>query len=119
MRKRIKEYQLGFIKIKDEIVASVMSIPSNPKLKVLSESPRCFSMQLSDLGDNWSPEYHDFRTQARIISQKIMQIENVQNLLSFLNSIAANENVKMKEGFRMRFHPEVCNFIQGILNKKD
>lgn len=102
-----------------DIISSLLSIRQNPKLKILSKHPSCFTMMLSELRDNWSPDYHDFYSQVKVISEKITKLKDLDSVLSFMEGITEGTNFQIKEGFRMMFHPEVCEHVKKVLDSPD
>lgn len=101
-------------KLKQELITQIQELPDNPKINRVAESPRCFIIMSSDMDNNWSPEYHDFKTQYEKIVEKIetSTIENVEKLMKL---IIEDGKIKESNGQYFVFHPDVRKFVSDLI----
>ena len=64
VQKRIDE-------IKSLLVRKIRSFPDNPKIQRISTNPTSFVMKRSDMEDDWTPFYYDFKMQYEKLVQEI------------------------------------------------
>lgn len=100
--------------LKQELIKQIQGLPDNPNIKYLAENPRCFTIMSSDIGQNWSPEYHDFRTQYEKIVDKI-QTSTIENVEKMLMSIVEDGKIRESNGRYFTFHPEVRKFVSDLM----
>ena len=75
--------------LRAEMAARILALPDNPKVHRLSDSPRCFVVQFKDLGNNWTPHYHDFKGQYKIAADLFTQRKNGLNGHGYVHSFEA------------------------------
>lgn len=90
----------------------INKLPDNPKIKRLGE--KCFTMKASDLGNNWSPEYHDFKRQYREIVAGMRKRENPDTALRFLQDILGAREFR-KGHQKIQLHPDVVAHVRKLL----
>jgi len=112
-------------KILRDLRKSILSLPENQKIKVLSNKPRCFVMNFSDLDSrDWTPEYYNFKKQYQAICREIRKKEFKQ-IIPFLKNIIKTGKMKKVEfhywwgthrvNVRVNIHPQVIENIKGLL----
>ena len=99
-------------KVVDAIEAKIMSLPDNPRITRLS--PQAFTISSKDLGNNWSPEHHDFKRQYRIIVDAIKRA-NVGRALIVLKEIIDKQVVVIGGRQNLRLHPDVVQYLTTLL----
>ena len=100
--------------ITDDLAQQILALPDNPVIRRLDDS-RCFVVRFRDLGDCWSPFYHDFRAQYRAIVERISTL-SPGAALAFLRYIA-NGGVFKRNGYKRpeRLHPSVLKYLDTLL----
>jgi len=98
--------------IRQKIKKTVLSLPENPKIKVLSTKPKAFVVQSKALGDNWTAEYHSFSYQYEKIVEAITAayIENIPKLFEKIRE----EGYVVVNNKRINLHPRVIENIKNI-----
>lgn len=97
---------------KKELKKKILSLPDNPKIKRLDN--RCFTIKFSDLGNNWSPKYHDFKAQYEIICEQIDKL-SFEQILKFLQTIVNTGKYRFwEQNYTMIFHPTVVQFLKEL-----
>lgn len=102
-------------KLKQDISKLILSLPDNPRIKRLGNN--CFTMSSKDLGESWSPFFHDFKSQYDKIVE-IIEASKPEVIVSTLEKIIKPS--KFGHWYRtgaekLRFHPEVIENIKSIL----
>lgn len=111
---QIKELGERLEEIRRVIKEKISSLPGNPRINRLSDSPNCFVMQSKDLENSWSPEYHDFKIQYERIIQEINKA-GAFNVINRLREITQSGNVKGLRGHSLRLHPDVVEHLNKLL----
>lgn len=70
-------------KAKESIQGYIKCLPDNPRIRRLSKN--AFVIMSRDLGDVWSPEYHDFQWQYR---QVLLKLENASSITGFRSTLS-------------------------------
>jgi hypothetical protein len=91
----------------------IADLPDNPKINRVTT--KCFVMKSSDLGRNWSPEYHDFRIQYKSV---IFCIKRSRNVIAALRQITINKKVQTSHGNFITLHPEVIANLKTLLTEE-
>ena len=97
-----------------QLKAHILSLPDNPRINRISNSPRCFTMSSKDLGGNWSVEHHDFKKQYQMIVEQLENSE-LSNTFNKLQNIITGEKIVVSNsgsfGLRtsntFQLHPDV------------
>ena len=55
----LEKYEQALQCLKEDLITRIRDLPDNPKIHRVKGNPRCFVMRSNDLGECWSPEYHD------------------------------------------------------------
>ena len=104
--------------IKESLIEKINSLPDNHRIKRLSTSPSCFVVKWSDLGNDWTPKYHDFKCQYRFICGEIEK-KDLSKIIPFLEEIIEKGKIRIKE-YRggdsyYTFHKDVRNHLIRLL----
>lgn len=98
-------------RIKVAIADMIDNLPQNPRITPIN--PRCFTVSSKNLGSNWNPFYHDFKSQAEHIQSRIMDMEP-QFIIPTLKRIVLNQ-AEYHKGQWYRFHPMFCNHLKSLI----
>ena len=107
---RIAELQNKLLEIREEIKRQISSLPDNPKIKRLGE--RCFTISSKDLGDVWSPEYHDFKHQYETIIGQLDKMGTAAGV-NFLRRALKKGSFWI--GYTYKLNPQVIEHLKSIL----
>lgn len=99
-------------RIKAAIADLILNLPQNPRITPINS--RCFTVQSSDLGGNWTPFYHDFKMQAELIAEAIRRETDPQFTISYLKLIVKNQSIMYKSRW-YKFHPMFCNHLKTLI----
>lgn len=98
--------------ILQELKDMVNSLPDNDKIKRINS--RCFIVKSSDLGDNWTPFYHDFKLQYQHICD-IINERTPETIIKILKEIIETGKYRdTKQNWTRIFHPKVREYLKGI-----
>ena len=100
-------------KLEMDIEEAFSSIRQNPRIKVLSESPRCFVIRASDLGNNWTPQFHDFEHQKEMLI-RFLKGDSSKKFVERLLGIV-EKGVTSFKSKRIYFHPDVRDALRKML----
>ena len=102
--------------IKQNLCQKIEVLPDNPKITRLNHN--CFEIHFSDLGESWSPFYHDFKAQYRMIIE-ILETKDIGEIIPTLQKLTTPRHDKsywfFYKGDHNRFHPDVIRHIKTIL----
>jgi hypothetical protein len=111
----LMEQETVVAQLRGGLKAFIEGCPDNPDIKRLSDN--CFILRSSKLGNNWTPEYHDFKYQYRVIAGRADELSPVA-FLSFLSNVISTGKHYDRNHDRNRtiyFHPEVITNIKAAL----
>ena len=123
--KSLSEQERKTRKWKSDIAGILTGLADNPKIRRLS--PGCFTMNFSDLGDNWSVPYHDFPSQYRLLADECLRRQPL-SFLKLLREIRQKGKAILSgpqpvgESKLRKFHPSVVSNVlraMGIVCKGD
>ena len=105
--------------IKQSICQQILDLPDNPRINRLSGKGNCFIIQFKNLGNNWSPEFHDFKIQYKKIVEMIDKLE-LESILPFLKKVIEDGFIYISSGnfdrkYKFTFNPEVIEFIKNCV----
>jgi len=112
VEKGLQAQQEAIHKIKEELQAAISALPDNPSIKRLGHG--AFTISSKDLGNNWTPEFHDFKIQYGIL---ITLIDKTQpdKLANVLTEVINNGKLRDKDRNRtVYFHPEVIKLLKEL-----
>lgn len=141
---QIEEKQKEVEQVKQEVLRKIereCKKYHNDTVTYLSKKPRIFTINFSDLRDNWKPEFYDFELQFKVILYELKHTnpDNMINkwesmkakgLAKFLPDIVLDYNMKnpyhvvtedLKKDWYdtsyeiIYFHPKVVEFMDKIL----
>ena len=141
---QIEEKQKEVEQVKQEVLRKIeheCKKYHNDTVTYLSKKPRIFTINFSDLRDNWKPEFYDFELQFKVILYELKHTnpDNMINkwesmkakgLAKFLPDIVLNYDMKnpyhvvtedLKKDWYdtsyeiIYFHPKVVEFMDKIL----
>ncbi len=101
---------------KQTLVDRIGVLPDNPRIQRLTY--KCFVIMSSDLDDNWTPNYHDFRLQYRLLQALVMKTP-FEKLKSTLEGVVTTgtlpvTTLQYDRGFK--FHPTVIKNLKNLLS---
>ncbi|MBN2569832.1 MAG: hypothetical protein JXB42_10430 [Deltaproteobacteria bacterium] len=106
----------GHVKqIKNDLKKRILSMPDNPKISRIGGGTTCFVLNSVNLGESWSPFYHDFRKQYQEIAEIVDRLP-IEKLAEQLEEIAKRESIKTSGG-TLKLHPEVAGRLKGLLTE--
>ncbi len=91
------------------IADAVKALPDNPKINRIDDN--CFTVSASDLGSNWTPGYHDFKSQYEAVAAEIKS-GNVTTAAGRLKKIVSSGRVRPGGRF---LHPTVVAHLKTLL----
>jgi len=115
-------------KIKRSLIIALLALPDNPVITRLGDpkkGPRCYTIQFSDIGDNWTPKFHDFKLQHQIIIRLIAKAPSIEKLYDLVGLLVTNGMIpdrsegssivtkgpfKGKRGYKL--HPDVVKQLR-------
>jgi hypothetical protein len=116
MTTTIKEYdvkqKLANRNFKKQLKEAISQFADNPNIKRISTNPNCFTIKSSQLGNNWSPFYHDFKSQHQFIIDRIkdFHMSAIRNMVKQITKTG----IYRYQNNAYYFHPEVVNQLKEI-----
>lgn len=98
--------------IKASIKQAISAFPDNPRIKRLDE--RCFVINSGDLGNNWSVQHHDFRTQYERIMTEIDKLP-IANIPTFFKRVVEDGKIRESDCYCFTFHDDVRRHLSELL----
>jgi hypothetical protein len=93
------------------LLAWVESLPDNPRIQ--RSDGRAFVLRKKDLGDNWSPEHHDFRKSYRLICDHLRRAEDPARAFE---EVVASGKFRIPSGrgdtWTLNLHPDVIGHLK-------
>lgn len=102
---------------KDDFIKRLMALPENTEIKTLSKKPNCFVVKLSQLGDNWSAEYHSFKPQYKMIAD-IIRNQDAVGMSKKIEDIIKNGYLTYRMT-RYQVHPKVVEYLKELYYGKE
>ena len=109
----VREEEARLTRVREAIVAKVLELPDNPRITRLAPK-NCFSIWFSDLGNNWSPEHHDFKNQYQFIADELGR-KDLGEMLAFLRQIVDKGVVYNSLKQKRTFHEDVRKYIAQFI----
>lgn len=112
--KSMRDLIVQGVKIKRAIKNKIRNLPDNPRIKRLSK--RCFVLNSSDLGNNWTAEHHDFKATYRAINRELAK-KSVESILAFLVELVEKGKIYLPaQKYTLRPHKDVLEHLQKLLS---
>ncbi|MEE9539962.1 MAG: hypothetical protein V3V85_00530 [Candidatus Thorarchaeota archaeon] len=104
--------------LKEGLAKILLEQPDNPRITRLGSSVRCFTIKSSDLGDNWTPFYHDFKMQYDKLASIICKTA-LGTIPARLREIVETRSFRdPSERYTYHFHTDVILHIAELLGLK-
>lgn len=87
----------------------------NSKIKRIKGHTNCFIINKSDLGDNWTPEYHDFQVQYELLISKLSNCASINQFFSFIEKCIKTKKIDRTPTDKVSVHPEVLDKLKLLL----
>lgn len=110
----ITQFTKKWIRLKTKLENAILSLPDNPKIRRLDD--RCFVLSFSDLGNNWTPFFHDFKQQYKKLVAIIDHAEPT-TITPTLRAIIET-GIYYHHGHTYRFNPAVIGHLQTLFGGK-
>lgn len=120
MATTLKEIIYEAEKSRNEIIKIILSLPGNPEVKPISESPRTFQITISDViknDMNLSADYYCFEKQYEMIAE-IIRFSQLEKIESNLQKIISKGSI-IYRGNRFRLNKEVIKNLKIAIYGKD
>ena len=100
--------------MKAYIKARIEGFPGNEKINWVQ--PNVFIMNASELNkhDNWTPEFHDFQSQYRLILDRLDAAQSISTFKNFLVRVVRDKQFKIGK-LTHKIHPDVIVKLQSLL----
>lgn len=112
----LEKYEKALRGLKEDLITKIRDLPDNPKIHRAKENSHCFVMKFSDLGDCWSPEYHDFKHQYEVLIEMIEKRE-IKQIKALFGQIISRGWVYYESSVgrnKHKFHPEVVEMLRRL-----
>ena len=100
----------------------IESLPQNDNIKIISESPKIFILNSSNLSStSWTPQYYDFKSQYKFISEVLVKIHHTKISDTISHMIKKGWVTKRGDSYwrsqeGLRLHPDVVEHLKTLLN---
>ena len=102
--------------IQEELIARIMRIGDNPEATVLSENPQCLSVSFSQLQRNWTPFFHNFDSQKKLLVKIVNHDGHAAASIIRLTGIIESGRAHF-EGITRKFNPLVLSQLEELLRE--
>ncbi len=107
---------------KKRLSEAILAFPDNDKIQRIDGNPNCFMVRSSELGDNWTPEFHDFKKQYKMLVEIIEKAEP-SKILDKLRKIVEKGTFIVRSSplgasRTYRFHPKVVDYLSEVIMMK-
>jgi hypothetical protein len=110
--KDIKKINTLKNKIRTALKKEIEALPGNPNIKILSDSPRIFTMESKHFTNvNWSPESYDYKSSHMTIL-RYLESGNEENIIIKLQNIIDTGKVPGQQG---NLNPEVIKQLKRLI----
>lgn len=115
-----REYEQRLKTMKQAIREEIAKLPDNPKIQRLAKN--CFVIRSGDLGNNWTPEYHDWIRQYELASSLLDHADfrcGIKNLIHVIRKGKLRLRKGMTAGrfgsdYIVHFAPEVRKNLRRV-----
>ena len=115
LKQLLREHALDAARIRTKLITALMCCPDNPKIQRIGSG--CFVLPSSDLADNWSPFFYDFKLQYRAIIRKIAGRE-LESIIKRLGKMIETGKIELGAGFgryKEALAPEVVSTLREVV----
>jgi hypothetical protein len=112
----IADLQAQIDSIKDSIRAAIRNLPDNPRIQRLDQ--QCFVVKSGDLGNNWTPQHHDFRAQYERIIQEVDKLP-IAHIPAFFQKVVDEGKIRETGGYYFTFHDDVRNHMKTLIENTE
>lgn len=114
LRNDIANVEHDIAAVKQRLIDEIQALPDNQLIQRGGSNPSCFVVRSSDLLDNWTPEFHDFRHQYDLLASEIRS-RRIESIIPLLKSVINFGQVQRAGNKRyIRFHPIVRQHIKRL-----
>lgn len=119
MLRKIDDVRRQVKDLKAALVQEMQTLPDNPRITRLTGtgSPAAFTLNSRDLGNVWSPFYHDFKAQYAKLAE-IVDKTNLETVGTVLTRIIERGS-HPESGGTVKFHPDVIEHLRGLLGSAE
>lgn len=124
LRRHLAQIFVTGRRVKKDLIAKIIALPDNPRIQRLGDTPKCFVVMFSDLGDNWTPAHHDFKYQYKLLAKELSR-RSVERAWLFLKKAVWQghfiESGAVNGQGKLNFHADVLKYLMeltGFQNKK-
>ena len=117
LQEQANQFKMRAAELVEKLRKEILALPDNPRISRATGNPRCFVMSSSNLGDNWSAEYHDFGHQHRLLADAVDRAGPLK-AAETLRTIARQGYVRTpcyNTPRKQKLHPDVVAQIEGLL----
>lgn len=107
-----REYRKRDKQSKAELKKRILSIPPNPKAKILGK--KGFVVNFADLGNKWSVEYHDFGTQCKMLAEAVDKAESTLDAILRLRRALQDRRIVVDRA-TIPLHPALVTGLKKVL----
>jgi hypothetical protein len=108
----IEDLQRQIDSIKESIAAKVRELPDNPRIQRLGDG--CFLIHRADIGQNWTPQHHDFRVQYERIIVEVNKLP-ISQIPGFFKRVIEEGKIRETGGHYFTFHNDVRIFLKSLV----
>jgi len=114
--KDIRKVQETVRDVKHSLVEKILALPDNPNIDRIAGKSGVmgFTTMSSNLGNNWTPEYYDFKKQHEILAVLVNKKE-IFDVLPALRKIIETGKHRQPDQRTITFHPDVIEQLKGII----
>jgi len=91
----------------------IAALPDNPRIHRMND--KCFTVSWKDLGNNWTPEHHNFKWQYQAVIASIQRAKTVDAIATLRRIIAAGKVRYPSHEQYVNLHPDVIANLQTLL----
>lgn len=114
----LTDLQSRIDKLINNLCERVRRLPENDKIRIIPNAMniRMFVIKKKDLGDCWSPEYHQFVHQYEALID-VFKNTKVENIVQRWSEIKTGGFIKKSGGYKLRLHPTVISYVSAIIGE--
>lgn len=118
VHQELTDIQSRIDKLINNLCERVSGLPENDKIHVIPNNSdiRMFVVTKKDIGDCWSPEYHQFVHQYEALID-VFKHTRVENIVQRWGEIKANGFIDKGGKYKLRLHPTVISYVNEIIGE--